>query len=260
MPTHPSATDLKRLLELLLLCHKYLAHKIEEHVLSIALPLTRTKVLGSHLDDELTIFRIVEIANILGQPDIAITARTMILDDLWSERPKDAYDALLFGEQVNDKEVIGAAYYQILVSGSNPWASDVRLTEKHRLRLERGGIRLTEAWVQISDDWGSRASPFQPPQPATNPYPHTIALYQPDPPPDPSRYWIHEVWRQVGARRYSSYDVIGRLRSAQHSVQGYHQSYGKLVGRNMEAVKANMYTYFDSGDKEKGGPERADVI
>lgn len=115
-PHRSSRTNLGRLLALLLLCHKYLATKIEAFVLPITEPLVGTWTLRPNISDDLTPFRVVEVAHSLNQPVLATAARCLILQDLWGSNPGDIFATLLFGECVNDQEIDGVAYYQILRS------------------------------------------------------------------------------------------------------------------------------------------------
>lgn len=233
-PTHEALSDLGRLLDLLLFCHKYVIAELEAHILPIVIPLTTADTLRSHLTAELTAYRLVEISNILSLPEIAATARTMILDDLWSDESQDAFDALLFGEQMADKEIVGAAYYQILVSRLKPWAFDKRLTEQHRLQLKHGEVRCTLAWNQTFDSWGLET--LHPVVSAPGPHIACNLGF--------SQWWLHNVWVEIARGRYLVCDVVGRIRAACRCTVGYDGHLGVSPPQELEKIKATLYTFF----------------
>lgn len=202
---------------------------LETYLLSIVTPMTHADVLGTHLTDTLTAWRIVEISSILGQAEIARTARAMILKKLWAGEPSDAFETLLFGERVGDKEIIGASYYQILVSRSRPWAHDDRLTELHRQHLEFGRRRCAESWDEIFNDWGFRA---QIPSSSRSNY---IRFDQ---------YWLLAIWKEIAQGKYAGYDVVGRLQAAKRCTDRYDKSWSGMPQKKQEEIQATMYTHF----------------
>lgn len=152
-PTHPSTTDLARLLNLLVFSQKYLVHRLQAHITSLVAPLTQPSTISSHLKNGLSPLRVIEVATILNDKNMRAAARSVVLEDLWLDPGRDTtrdavdpYDALIYGETVGDKEVIGASYYRILVSWDRhkPW--DVRLSQSHIQTLHAGRDNLLDLW------------------------------------------------------------------------------------------------------------------
>lgn len=233
-PSHPSSSDLGRLLELLLLCHKYLATKLEAHIVSQVTLLTRADVLASNLTKNVTAFRVVEVARIVNQPELASRARALLLADLWSDHTKSPYEALLFGERMGDKEIIGAAYYQTLLYRWPMWSLDRRLTDQHRRHLKYGMTRCGEEWQKLFDSWGMQAvkghvleHPIHPLCPLPN-------------------YWLQGIWQEIAKSKLQWFDVVGKLcASIQFAAQYDCFEAGRQSMENeLERIKTNLYACF----------------
>ena len=86
--------------------------------------------------------------------EIAEAARQILLDELWGDSTKlptlacSSHETLLYAESIGDKELIGAAYYRLLISGDVPGSSPLRQA------LDRGMIRCGEEWQKIFNSWG----------------------------------------------------------------------------------------------------------
>lgn len=241
-------SDLERLLDLLLFCQKYEISELETHVLHLVLGLTGADTIQSHLTNSLSVFRVVEISDTLSEPRIATSARAIIVSDLWSgqmnhinvdgekkegstrarrssDDPADAVDVLHFGERMRDAEVIGAAYYQILVSHHERWALEGRLTELDRQRLRRGAQSCARVWQRIFDDWGVGIG---------------IA----------SGYHSHEamfgLWKGIAEGRFAHYDVIGKLEAARAYGRERWDEKGDVfkAQERLERIKADLYGLF----------------
>lgn len=102
------------------------------------------------------------MAHIIDNAEMAIAPRNMVLADLWTDGSTNAFEALLLGESINDKSIIGTAYYQILVSESPRWVEDARLNERHRRHLECGNNQCIAESLADLDHWGQLAAELQP--------------------------------------------------------------------------------------------------
>jgi len=233
-PSHTSASDLKRLLDLLLLCHKYLATKLEDHIVSLITPLTRVDVLASNITDGLTVFKVVEIAKIVNQPEIAANGRALILAELWSGAAKSPYDALIFGENINDKEVIGAAYYQTLLYRWPMWSLEKRLGDQHRRHIKYGMNRCGEEWQKIFNSWGSLAAQGE----ALKHENHTGCALQ--------TFWLQSIWVEAAKDKLQWFDVVGKLCAAIRFAAQYDcfADGRKAMEAELTRVKTNLYALF----------------
>lgn len=209
--------------------------------------------LSSHLTDEFTIFRVLEIAHILDRVDMMTTPRDMILEDLWGSGKASAYDALMLGEDINDKMIIGTAYYQILVSKSRKWIDDGRLNERHRRHLEYGNHRCIAESLSMLQLWGRWAIEQHPT--STLRYHHSRSEY----PPSllgPDHRWLHLMLTGMAeddcapgdvVRRYEMALQVAPRASARVSVWSTVSSLTGNQERLEEALKqfkTNIYSYF----------------
>lgn len=233
-PSHPSSSDLRRLLELLLLCHKYLATILEAHIISLIMPLTRVDVLASNLKDGLTVFKLIEIAKIVNQPEIAANARATVLAELWSGGSKSPYDALIFGESINDKEIIGAAYYQTLLYRWPMWSLDKRLSEQHRRHIKYGMNRCGEEWQKVFNSWGLLAAKGE----VLEHQNHAgCALHS---------FWLQSMWVEMAKDKLQWFDVVGKLCAAIRFAAQYDcfARGRKAMEDELARIKTNLYALF----------------
>lgn len=247
--SYPTTSDLERLLDLLLFCQKYEIVELEAHVLDIVLDLTHADNIKSHLTKSLSIYRVVEISDTLSEPAIAESARDIILLDIWSNQvgavhhmrkkkqkrssrvmrdqkdPADFVDVLFFGERMRDTEIIGAAYYQILVYARPRLPLDKRLVDRHRRHLEFGMKSCAEEWQQILDGW-ALGSGMQ-----SNSY-ESSALFG--------------MLKAIAAGKFAYYDVVGKL----EAVRAYAEDkWGSgtdkfLTKEKLQCIKASLYSNF----------------
>lgn len=234
-PSHPSSSDLGRLLELLLLCHKYLAAKLEAHIVAQVTQLTRADVLASNLSKNVTAFRVIEVARIVNQPELATRARALALTDLWSDHSKSPYEALLFGERMGDKEIIGAAYYQTLLYRWPMWSLDRRLTDQHRRHLKYGMTRCGEEWQKIFDAWGILQATKGEALEHQNDHKCTL-----------QDNWLQGIWQEIAKSKLQWFDVIGKLCVAIQFAAQYDcfDAGRRSMEAEMERIKASLYACF----------------
>ncbi|KAF8323422.1 hypothetical protein DL93DRAFT_2162575 [Clavulina sp. PMI_390] len=118
----PIARDLRRLLNLLVILRKYLIDKLAAYVLELVEPLIKPKTLPKHLNEHFTTVDIIRIAHHIDDKSLAKTARRIFLDSVWTRQSTiPSIDMLRLGQELSDNEVIGAAYYQILLLGRDAW-------------------------------------------------------------------------------------------------------------------------------------------
>jgi len=130
-PLNPIRQNLSRLLNLALFCQKYQCSELQTFIENLAIPLMQTNNLPSNLTKELTFLRVAEIAHTLNHTDMSAVSQSIVVANLWENGVTNAFEALVLGECINDKLIIGTAYYQILVSQSPKWTEDPRLNERH---------------------------------------------------------------------------------------------------------------------------------
>lgn len=217
-----------------MLCHKYLATKLEAHIVSLITPLTRVDVLASNLTDGLTAFKVIEVASIVHQPEIAANARRLVLAQLWSGASKSPYDALVFGESINDKEIIGAAYYQTLVYRFPMWSLEKRLSEQHRRHIKYGIVRCGEEWQKIFNAWGLLAGKGEAPEHQN----HVGCNLQ--------AFWLQSMWIEMAKDKLQWFDVVGKLCAAIRFAAQYDCFEGgrKAMEAELTRVKGNLYALF----------------
>lgn len=158
-PSHPTTTDLRRVLDLQVFSQKYLAHRLQAYLKTLVEPLVELGTLPSHLNEGLSALRVFEVARLLNDEVMSQSTRSIIMDGLRgvgnAYSPVDAYDALLYAEAVSDTGVIGAAYYHILLSRVRGSAWDPRLSQLHIEALNRGRNTLLDEWQSWFDTIGS---------------------------------------------------------------------------------------------------------
>lgn len=242
-PSHHSTTNLARLLNLLVFSQKYLVHRLQAHLMSLVSPLTQTTTISSHLKNGLSALRVIEVATILNDNDMRTVARSIILGDLWLDPDRDAsrdlvdpYDALIYGETIADKEVIGASYYRIAVSRdwSKPW--DTRLSQCHIQNLLTGRNALLMEWQTTSDSWGRGAK-------------NSTAMF--NFPIDGTggcikQNWLHGVWVAIAQKEVELHDIVGRYRvviDVFAEVKATGDLKSNLVTR-IETLRTEVYSMF----------------
>ncbi|KAF8319919.1 hypothetical protein DL93DRAFT_2164110 [Clavulina sp. PMI_390] len=149
MPSYPTTKDLRRMLEILVLLHKYEISDFEKHILSLIEPLLEVLKLKSPPPNTPSAYDVFRVAHRVGQIPFVDFARSVIIDRLWDHDPAfSAYEALFFGEEYNDKPITGAAYYQILLLGEEAWrAATLSTTQLDKLVI--GRLRCIDLWHEL---------------------------------------------------------------------------------------------------------------
>lgn len=199
-PSHPIVKDLKRLLNLLVLVNKYDANEIEDYLIALVEPLTQPSPMETHLNKGLSASDVLRIANRVGRPSIAQSAQTVILDQLWGKNALTSpYETLVFGEELGDKAIIGASYYQILLHGEGNW-STADLTDIHRRNLTVGRLKCGEEWQKIFDSVAGAGD-----HPIVNSMDWKDDYYS-----RPSARIVN-LWRSLGQSHLPWYDLMGKI-------------------------------------------------
>lgn len=221
------------MLDLLVLCHKYVISSLEAYVLSIIRPLTEPSKLPQHLTKELTCLRVLEVADLTGDKRLASAASDYLLQIFWRAAalsdPNDTIPILNHLERTKRFDMIGAAYYYILVSKSsaNPWRE--HLTPLQVQNLEHGRLNLIERWQIIFDEWGMA-------------YKNESAMFwfsgglQ-------QRPWLQGLWGELASCRFAPYDVVGKVEKAASLWAEYRGGSSHLTKLNND-IKAELTLMF----------------
>lgn len=182
----------------------------------------------------LTALRVVELADILHHPDISLAAYGVIVEDIWSQNMADPYEMLVFGKRADVKAIVGAAYYQLMISDS---PLDSRLTMQQLEHIELGKSSCAEMWQAVSDTWGMEDDN------------QTGETYK-------SRYWLHGVWKTLTRGRFKAYDVIGRIdAAAKYASASCSPARATIVQALLDNAKANIHIHFLPDDDSSGGSD-----
>lgn len=207
----------------------------------LATPMMQRATLSSHLVNDLTIFRALEITYILDNATMMATPREMILQDLWGSSSANAYDALILGESINDRIITGAAYYHILVAESPKWTEDNRLNDRHQRHLKYGNQKCTIKAYSCLDNWGRMIAELQPDSNLEN----TSEGYSRQ-----SYYeyrWLHLVLMEIAGGNYVLCDVVKRheaaIRVAPH-VDNWGSDVERKLIETLNEFKTEVYNYF----------------
>ena len=179
-------------------------------------------------------FKVVEIAKIVNQPEIAANGRALILAELWSNVSKSPYDTLIFAESVNDKEMIGAAYYQALLYRWPMWSLDKRLSEQHRRHIKYGMNRCGEEWQKIFNSWGLLAAQGE----VFGHMNHSGCTLH--------TFWLQSIWVEVAKDKLQWFDVVGKLCAAICFAAQYDcfADGRKAMEAELARIKTNLYALF----------------
>jgi len=230
IPSHPMSKRLDKLLELLVLCHKYEAHKFEDHVASLVIPLVQTNTLQTNLFACPTISpnNVLQVATVVDRPEIGMAAHNLLTRNLWRSA-HDPHEVLAFAESINDQKLVGTAYYQIMVRGKPE-----DLNPSQRQILDRGMIRCGAEWQRVFDSWGQG-----------------ITLSGES--WDSGDKWLHDVWFDLSKARIPWYDVVGKVKkvlshisifelSSMHHTRG--RSRKPIMERELARIKMEVYRHF----------------
>jgi len=239
-PSHPTTKDVGRLLRLLVLCNKYAAREFEEHLVGIVKPLVQEETLPSNLKADLTVTEVLRVANAVDRLELAEAARQILLDELWGDSTRlptstcSSHETLLFAESIGDEELIGAAYYRLLMSGDVPCSSPLRQT------LDRGMIRCGEEWQKIFNSWGqgktvSGGSLWR-----------DEGFYRSC--PSSSELFLSGVWSSISEASLPWFDVVGKVQCATYwqaaNLDGWYDGRGTPTQQELARIKKEVYSYF----------------
>lgn len=224
------------MLNLLVLLNKYEVQKYEEYLIAVIKPLTSREALKTHLKEDLSASDVLRIARRVQQPSIAESARNVILDQLWGkEALTSPYESLLFGEELNDKVIIGASYYQILLRGEDKWV-DINLTDIHRRNLTAGRLRCGEEWQKIFDSIAGAGD-----------HPIVNSAYWQDSYDSRPNTRLLDLWRRLGRSHLPWYDLIGKIEIMTSITRGLGDFRSAIGERNeVHKLKAALHLYFQA--------------
>lgn len=237
-------------------CRAYKATELYTYILPLVKSLTHPDALRANLTNGLTACRISELAQDLNETEIAATARSIVLADLWLDQlelpvlvhswqwlppstnsqsssvhatAQDPYNALMYGERMEDKEVIGAAYYQLMLASLSPGVYDERLTAHQRHCLQRGTLACAVKWQELFDLWGD-----------------TLTSELEDHHGYEIERWLHGAWRALALRKLANYDVLGKavevIRCALRT--GIPEETIAQMKQSVDDIKSNLHTLF----------------
>lgn len=196
-----SSKNLKSIMQVYTIAHKYCAFALEQRAKRFAVELIKNNSIRDHIKPDFTAIQILRIAKIVGCVEIMNAARDAIIKDIWTGKIVP-YDALEFGQEMNDPKILGPAYYQILRLGRKAWDIEPRLSLAIRERLNNGLLSLYEEWDATMGLWDSNTSQFIPHIcPKTSSYERSCK--------DTS--FKREVFAKIAASGIPSFDVLGRI-------------------------------------------------
>jgi hypothetical protein len=137
--------DLPTILHLLTFAYKYSVADIEKHALKKALLFTNTPPM--HL-----IPQILGIGRSINSDQLSAQARQIMLQQI-RDHPSKTIIALKFGEDIEDRVIIGAALYSIMITGYEAWSTNSALSADHKQRLTCGMLRCVQRWDRIQTEW-----------------------------------------------------------------------------------------------------------
>ncbi|KAF9515701.1 hypothetical protein BS47DRAFT_1341623 [Hydnum rufescens UP504] len=146
--------DLREILDILSIAHKYDAKIIEGRALPIAISMTSPENIKAHLNSRLSALEIVEIGTSINCAEVADSAFHLIMKEV-RRKQLPGHKALSFAERINEPRFVARIYYEIMLQGSSEWDMDTHLTDRQRRNLNRGSVKCTEAWDEISRSWKS---------------------------------------------------------------------------------------------------------
>lgn len=123
--------------------------------------MTQPDTLPQHLSSELSTHHIIQVAHSIRAPEIGTHARAIILKEIWSPKPQDIFKVLSFGIQMDDRDIIGAALYQIMIAPSVKLENNEELRNVRRRNELHFGIAIQKCillWGKLFNSWGSQLS------------------------------------------------------------------------------------------------------
>lgn len=223
---HASSKNMKKLLLLVSVAHKYSALAIERRAITLLSELVTPRTVRSHLgpsipdstgnlrarlDDpmkfKLAIMDALELCVVAKCDEMGTIIRTAICEDVWaSDIP--AYAAFCAGERIGDVIIIGTACYMLMrkyASCESLAQADLpKLSSVRRDAIEQARARHVSEWDSIADAWGR--FPIDGPDfgPCWSGHDHKLD----------SNDFLSRTWRQISAEKAPSFDVLHRIRLA----------------------------------------------
>lgn len=151
-----SPDELRVLLDLLAIAHKYCAQGIESMALAAAIKATTSAKVQIYtaLGDQV-VLDILKTAHLVASPELGKAARVALLETMRNNHPPEpsARQVLQLGKDTDDLEIMGAAYYSIMRDGRHCWKDYDYLSDTDRQRLTEGTMRCAEAWQRMETRW-----------------------------------------------------------------------------------------------------------
>ena len=168
----------------------------------------------------------------MGRPEIAAGAHNLVIRDLW-KCSIHLHDTLVLAESISNSELMGAAYYQIMVQGVS-----AELNPLQRQILDRGVIRCGEEWQKIFDSWGRGKST------SGEKLCKCFALYD-----DGADTWLFNIWSALSEAAIPWYDVVGKVEQVLLCKRGQRSiccglNRKPIIERELARVKKEVHRYF----------------
>lgn len=230
------------MLNLLVLLNKYDVKEFEDYLAPLIEPMTKPDSLKTNLNEQFSASDVLRIAKRVNRSSIAESARSVMLEQLWGkEALVSPYETLLFGEELDDKAIIGASYYQILLRGEEDWSTP-NLTDNHRRNLTAGRLRCANEWQKIFESIaGTENHPLIRREDWTDPT-HYHSSSQ-------GSMRIAGLWRKMGQMKSPWFDLVGRIGMLpQTSYYGQDTRFST----ELEKIKNNVYIYFEPEQIDAG--------
>lgn len=153
---------------------------------------------------------------------------------MWSSHPRNLLESLLYAKRVGDTEVIGAAYYRLLLLHPPPWSSDDPVIGPYHLDLQRGWMKCIEHWQVVFDIIG-KLSRF-PQLRAAKSHKSTKDSRHSD-------FWRDGAWKALADQSLPVYDVLGKIKVVIEFLISIGGDATELKAE-LETINAKLYTWF----------------
>ncbi|KAF8319913.1 hypothetical protein DL93DRAFT_1904683 [Clavulina sp. PMI_390] len=170
-----------------------------------------------------------------------------MLHRLWTCHPSlSPYYLLHFGNQLKDNDLIGAAYYQIVLRGEAAWQmAEPGLSEPECRRLADTRVRLAEQWQELFNaigKGGTKATPLYHPccwSARSSPYHHPPTNFD----------WLHTLCKDLALSDTPYYDFIGKVEIVISSARKHcNAECSKRYTIELNDVKKRLYRYHQIED------------
>ncbi|KAF8297761.1 hypothetical protein DL93DRAFT_2091445 [Clavulina sp. PMI_390] len=250
--------NLKQAFDLLELLHKYEFEVFEHHIYSLMAPMLSKTSLPKYLKDDFTVWDVFHRAQVLGCPEVAQTARAIMLERLWAKHPSVSPHYLLrFGEDLRDKTIIGAAYYHVVLGGGPAWmAADPLVTAEDCQRLNETRMKLADEWQVYADSIGAA-------KPSQRSLIHGCCWERPSVPlskkakkklaAGPGPHW-RALWANLAESRTQYFDLIGKVQVVVSTARAHPCGSGcsKTYDSELETLREGLYSYYPIPSPGKG--------